>query len=172
MTKTSPINKLAIIRSMEVRQCPYGLPITAACKHVGEAIDQMVPLAEVPKEQKEKYQKANRRVYVHSNTNQRCPFADKIAENEEAVHCDYGEGGARQSDFPIRPSPYYPRMFNGMGQYGLYSYPITFWMDDEGARNNYTGMFSIYADTNEIPITKNTSINFDPDKEDSDTESK
>lgn len=149
------MKKLAIIRSMEVRQCPYGLPITKACKHVGEAIDQMVPLASVTPEQKEFYAKSNRKVYAHSNTNQQCPYADKIVDAENAVHCDFGEGGARMSDYPLRPSPYYPRMFNGMGQYGLYSYPITFWLDDEGARNNYTGMFSIYAETGEIPITKN-----------------
>lgn len=142
------------IRSPSIRECPFGLPITVACKNAGTSVDNMTALENVPKEQREKYRKANRRVYVHENAKERCPYADKIVENKDAVHCDWGESGARMRDEPMRPSPFYPRVFHGLGQYGLYSYPVNEYTDNHGARQLFTGLFSLYASTGEIEINK------------------
>lgn len=148
------MKKLAIIRSPGTRGCPYGLPIKQACENAGESVNQMIPLVDVPPEQKEKYKKANNRVLMYHFTGERCPFADKVVEHQDAVHCDFGEGGARLSDIPIVPSPHYPRVFNGIGQYGLYSYPMAHWTDDQAARVLFNGVFSLYAATGEVLINR------------------
>ena len=150
----APTKKLAIIRSEETRACPFGLPIAAACRSVGTAIDNMMPLAAVDKEKREHYQRSNKRIMLVHHSQERCPYADKIVEGKEVVDCDFGDGGARLSDTPMKPSPYYPRIFNGLGQYGLYGYPISHWTDDQAARQVFTGIFSIYASTGEILIQK------------------
>jgi len=146
--------KSSEIRSPGVRECPFGLPIANACKNAGTSVDDMTALDSVPKEQQEKYRKANRRVYMYSQSNERCPYADKIVENKEAVHCDWGESGARMSDEPMRPSPFYPRVFHGLGQYGLYSYPVNEYTDNHGARQLFTGLFSLYASGEDVDISK------------------
>lgn len=160
MTKLKVINKDAKIRSPSFRSCPFGLPISVACKNAGNSIDQMQSLDEVSEGQKEKTQKTNRRVYVYHQTGERCAYADKIVEGKDAVHCDYGESGARMSDFPMRPSPFYPRVFHGLGQYGLYSYSLEDYADAHAARQLFTGMYSIYASYDEVNISKNGSYTF------------
>lgn len=146
--------KFAIIRNEKTRECPYGLPIIKACQTVGAAIDNMTPLATVADDQKDKYRKANQRVMIAHFTNERCPFADKIAVDKKSVNCDFGDNGQRETDFPIRPHPFYPRIFHGIGQYGLYSYPLSQWVDDQAARQLFSGIYSVYASTGEIQINK------------------
>lgn len=148
------LKRLAVIRKENIRPCPFGLPIPTACKYAGDAIDRMQVLEEVEKEKRDGVKRSNKRIYVHSKTNERCPYADKIAEDHEAVHCDYGEGGERLRDFPLRPSPFYPRVFSGLGQTGLFSYPVDYYWDNPEARSLFTGIYSIYASTGEINIKK------------------
>lgn len=155
------MKRLAVIRKDTVRSCPFGLPIPYACEHAGDAIDRMQVLEEVDKDRRDKVRKSNRKVYLHEKTGQRCPFADKISEEHKSVHCDYGEGGEALRDFPLRPSPFYPRVFSGLGQTGLFSYPIDYYWDNPQARNLFTGLFSIYASNGEINIMK-TAIEPDP----------
>lgn len=118
------INKLAILRSDSTHPCPFGLGIPGACTSVGTAIHDMQPLDEVPDEEQEKYKQANRRIYRHSADGTRCPFADKVLKNRDFVVCDYGDVGSGEHSVALRPSPYYPRVFVGLGQTGLYSYPF------------------------------------------------
>lgn len=148
------LKKIAVIRKDTARTCPFGLPIPTACKNAGSSVDRMQALEEVDKEKRDRVRRANRRIYVHSKDGQRCPYADKIVEEHDSVHCDYGEGGERLRDFPLRPSPFYPRVFSGLGQTGLFAYPVDYYWDNPQARNLFTGIFSIYASTGEINIQK------------------
>lgn len=147
-------NKTATIRGPGVRECPYGLPIAVACQNAGDSVKNMTELARVDKEKCEKQAKANKRVYLYNQTGQRCIYADKIAEGKDRVHCDHSEAGAGISDSPMRPSPFYPRVFHGLGQYGLYSYPIYDYMDVQGAMDTFSGVYSVYAASGDVEISK------------------
>lgn len=155
------ILKESRIRKPGVRECPFGLPIALACRNAGESVDNMTPLEDVDKEKRSKQAKSNKRVYIFHQTGERCVYADKIVEDKDVVHCDWMEGGQRMRDFPIRPSPFYPRVFHGLGQYGLYSYPVNDYVDNHGARQFFTGIYSLYASTGEILINKQ-SMESDP----------
>lgn len=155
------MKKLAIIRSPKIRECPYGLPIAVSCHNAGKSVERMEALESVPKAQRDRYRKANRRVYRHHKENERCPYADKIVEEKDIVNCDFGDVGEGIRDFPIRPSPFYPRVFSGLGQSGLFSYPLTHYMDNSEAQQLFDGVFYMYASTGEIPLQK--SANFEPD---------
>lgn len=155
------MKKLAVIRKDIGRGCPFGLPIPLACNNAGNSVENMEALEDLPESKEEKVKAANRRVYRHHKTDTRCPYADKIVEKLHTVHCDFREGGEGFRDFPIRPSPYYPRMFGGLGQRGLYSHPVDYYWDNPEARQFFSGIFSIYASTGEIHINKD-SRNPDP----------
>jgi hypothetical protein len=155
------LQKEAVIRGPGVRECPFGLPISVACKNAGDSVDRMEALTSSNRDEWNKHRRTNRRVYVYHQAGERCVYADKVVHGKERVHCDYGDGGQRQSDFPMRPSPFYPRVFHGLGQYGLYSYPVNDYMDIHGARQLFTGIFSLYASTGEVLINK-TSFLPDP----------
>jgi len=148
------LKRIAIIRKDTVRECPFGLPIVTACQNIGDAIGRLQVLEEVEKSKREKVRKANWRVYLNSKNGERCPYADKIAEDFDSVHCDYGEGGEGIRDVPLRPSPFYPRVFSGLGQTGLFSFPVNFYWDNNHAQNLFTGIYSIYAASGEVNIRK------------------
>jgi tRNA nucleotidyltransferase/poly(A) polymerase len=150
--KSLPIVKVANIRGPGTgKECPFGLPIAIACHNAGNSVTQMSEITNG----NEKQIKANKRVYIYHQTGERCKYADKIVEGKDRVHCDWGEAGQGMSDFPLRPSPFYPRVFQGLGQYGLYSYPINEYTDNHGARQLFTGIFSLYASTGQVSISKN-----------------
>lgn len=147
-------DKVAMIRGPGVRECPFGLPIAVACHNAGNAVDNMMELDRCDKDKVDKQKKSNRRVYLHNQTGQRCTYADKIADDKDRVHCDFGEAGAGLSDSPMRASPYYPRAYHGLGQFGLYSYPIYNYMDIQGAHGVYAGAYSEYLTTGDVRISK------------------
>lgn len=155
------MKKLAMIRAPGVRDCPFGLPIAVACHNAGDSVERMEPLKDVPKEQRERYKKSNRRVYRHHKENSRCKYADKIVEEKDIVNCDFGDTGEGISDFPIRPSPFYPRVFSGLGQSGLFSYPLNHYLDHSESQQLFDGIFYMYASSGEIPLRKTSS--FEPD---------
>lgn len=153
------VKKLAVIRMPNVRECPFGLPVALACRNAGNSVDQMEVLEDVPKEKREKYKAANRKVYRHHQSGQRCVYADKIVEDKEIVHCDYGEPGARIRDVPMRPAPYYPRVFNGLGQAGLYSWQVGDYTDYSDAVQMFDSLyFALYSSGGEVDIKKMSAI--------------
>lgn len=154
------IEKKAVIRKPGTRDCPYGLVISVSCQNAGITVDQMTILDDVDKKKRNQQAKANRRVYVFHQDGERCAYADKIVEDKNIVHCDYGEGGARMRDFAMRPSPFYPRIFHGLGQYGLYSYRMTDYGDNGSAGHLFNGIYAMYSATGEIMISKES---VDPD---------
>lgn len=153
--------KLAVIRSPSVRECPFGLLINISCKNAGDTVDRMEPLDNIDKDQVDQYIISNRRIYRHYQAGERCKYADKIIDMANAVHCDYGEAGEGIQDTPINPSPYYPRVWNGLDQSGLFSYPMEGYMDNSAAQGLFAGMFSMYAATGEVLLQKIS--NFEPD---------
>jgi hypothetical protein len=154
------IKRIAVIRKDTIRDCPFSLPVPVGCLYAGDAVDRMEATDDVPEYKKDPIRKANRRIYRHHKTSQRCPYADKIAVQHKAVHCDRGESGERLQDFAFRPSPFYPRVFSGLGQTGLFAYPVDSYWDNPGARSLFSGVYSIYASTGEIHIRKD---NLTPD---------
>ena len=155
------MKKLSIIRTVNIRACPFGLPIAIACHNAGESVKRMEPLESVPKEQRERYKKSNRRVYRHHKENLRCPYADKIVEGKDIVNCDFGDTGEGINDFPLRPSPFYPRVFSGLGQSGMFSYPLSNYSDNSGAQQLFDGIFYMYANSGEIPLMKASNFKTD-----------
>lgn len=123
--------------------CPFGLPITHACKNAGKSTLRMCPLDYTEEEeQKEEIKKANRRVYVYHKTDKRCPFARNIM-NENIVNCDYGDVAQGQGGAELTGSPLYPRTFTGMGLEGIYGFPLGFYADNNQSRNTPYGLFSL-----------------------------
>ena len=154
--------KLAMIRQQDANECPFGLPIALACKNAGDTVLKMQPLEDVPSEQRKRYKGANRRAYRHHQDGKRCIYADKIIEGKDIVNCDFGDFGEGIRDHPIRPSPYYPRVFNGIAQTGLYVYPVGSYSDNSEAQQLFSGINSMYASTGEIRLKKLS--DFEPDK--------
>lgn len=150
------INKLAILRSDGTHACPFGLPIPLACNHVGQTIHNMTAIEDVPEEQRERIKKSNRRVYRHSAEGARCPFADKLLANRPFVVCDYGDAGAGEHELAMRPSPYYPRVFGGLGGAGsgLASIPLGRYDDNSPAGQTFYGIFSMFGAENKVLLTK------------------
>jgi hypothetical protein len=144
MAKSEKVIKLAIIRGDDIRECPFGLNITLACKYVGDGIHRMAPLdaAGNDKEEKDKIKKANNIVYAYHKTGERCPYSDKILEIHNKVDCDFGDTGEGFHSTPFRGSPLYPQTFHGIGLDGLYGYPLGFYADNNESRNLFFGLFS------------------------------
>lgn len=149
-----------------LHQCPYGLEISISCQSVGEAIYKMEPLDEVPLEQLKKYVQANRKVYRHEMTGDRCPYSDKIPLNRnDLVNCDYGDQGAGEREWPMPQNSSYPRMFSGVGQAGLYAYPIGAYTDYPGTLQTVSpgiySTFSQFSNTNMQKISNGSDMNSD-----------
>ncbi len=146
------IKKLAVIRNDGHRQCPFGLPIALSCKNAGDSVERMAPLDTVETEAREKFADANKKVYLHHATGERCIYADKIMDSTSMVHCDWGEGGQGLHDSPMRPSPYYTRVFNGlannlgMGIPGMAAYPLHAYWENMEAQQLFSSMLTMYAD--------------------------
>lgn len=158
------IKKLAIIRQDGHNECPFGLPISEACKHAGDSINRMALLESVDREERARYANANKKIYLHHRTGERCPYADKVVEGAPIVHCDFGDGGEGLRDSPMRPSPYYPRVFNGLannaggGLTGLVAYPLNSYWDNMEAQQLFTSMLTMYAGKQDVEITKKAEI--------------
>ena len=135
--------KTAYIRDNKNRFCPFGLPITDACKCVGKAVFKMAPLdAAKDDEQKERIKKANSLVYVYEKTGKRCTFADKVLDGFKKTDCDWADTGQGQKSVPFRGSPLYPQTFSGVNLSGLYGYPLGYYSDNNESRNLFFGLFS------------------------------
>ena len=151
------MKKLAIIRSPDgPHQCPFGLSVKISCKNAGDSVLRMEVLDNVDADDRDLQKEHNIAVYaLHGNG--RCVFADKIAENADVVHCDYGEPGAGIRDTAMDPIQIYPRMFGAMGIHGYYSYPLASYWDNPGNANLFDGIYG-YAnsETEDLIIKANS----------------
>lgn len=123
--------------------CPFGLPITEACKNAGNSVTHMCPLETISKEKQETIEKANKRVYLYYKTSSRCIYASAIISNHNVVNCDFGDTAAGMGSPTFIGSPLYPQTFSGIGLDGLYAFPLGFYADNNESRNLFQGLFSL-----------------------------
>ena len=134
--------------------CPFGLPITHACKHAGKSTLRMCPLDYTDEEDKKKeIEKANKKVYIYHKTGKRCPFAINIM-GKDVVNCDWGDAGQGVGGAELTGSPLYPRTFSATGLEGLYGFPLGFYADNNQSRNMPYGLFSLLGRKDEEDIEK------------------
>lgn len=140
------MKKNAAIRRDDEKPCPFGLHIPGGCANVGDCIHQMTPLNTVPENQKEKVEKANKKIYIYCKSGKPCPYANNILEKQDAVNCSFGgpAAGMGQSP-PFVGSPLYPRSFSSVGIGGLYSQPLGLYSDYSSSRNLFHGLFSLVS---------------------------
>lgn len=145
---TKKIHKLAVIRSNTTEACPFGLPISYACKSVGELIYKMAPLdmlgPDSSDEEKQEIAEANKHLLRWKASGQRCPFAGKLFEERpKVVECSWGDNAHETGGGALKGSPFFWRMFSGTGLDGLYTYPLGYYTDNSIDRGLYYGPFSI-----------------------------
>lgn len=134
--------------------CPFGLPITEGCKHVGKSVLRMCPLDYTDEEdKKEEIKKANKRVYIYHKTDDKCPFAVNIM-TRDTVNCDYGDVGQGLGGTEFTGSPLYPQTFAGVGLEGLYGFPLGFYADNNQSRNTPYGLFSLLGSKEKEELEK------------------
>jgi hypothetical protein len=142
------IKRCAYIRTDKdgEKRCPFGLPITAACENAGESVTHMYPLSGVPEDRQEQVEKANKRVYIHGKSGERCEYAANIMKEMGAVNCNFGDHAQGIKPAAIEGSPLYPQTFAGIGLDGLYAFPLGFYADNNESRNLFHGLFSLVGE--------------------------
>jgi hypothetical protein len=161
------MKKCAWIRSDQDQgqgKCPFGLPITEACRHAGDAVTHMCPLKSVPEEKREPVEKANKRVYLYYKTDSRCLYAANIIEKHKAVNCDFGDTAAGMHTPTLSGSPLYAQTFSGIGLDGLYAFPLGFYADNNESRNLFQGLFSLVGNE-AYDLIKESALNISPARE-------
>ena len=147
--------KKSWIRSVENgKKCPFGLPITLACKNAGDSVTHMCPFNIVQKNKQERIILANKKIYIYGKTNQRCLYAVNVMENPESVNCDFGDVGQGMGGASFSGSPLYAQTFAGVGLDGLYAFPLGFYADNSESRNLFQGLFSLLGSDNNYFIKK------------------
>lgn len=122
------LKRLAVLRGNSmVRPCPFGLPLNGLtpCKTAGNTVLDMNPIMEIVAQSRYDETLLNNSLYEARTYDQRCIFADKIMEDDSAVACDWGEGGAGHTDFPMAPNSNYTSILNGTGYLGFDSRPMS-----------------------------------------------
>ena len=138
--------KLSVLRSSEEDSCPFGLDIPYACSNVGKTINKMAPLdimgPDSSEQEREEIAKANNHLFIWNVAGDKCPYANEIFEN--GVVCTFSEEGHGTS--PIVGSPFYAKHFSGIGLDGLYSVPLSSYVDTSIDRGSYWSEYTIAKD--------------------------
>lgn len=152
------MKKLAVIRGKNISNCPYGLPVIAACKFIGDTILTMQALSLVEDDDREKAAKNNKIIYLTDiysakKAAARCPFANDIMTQFDKVECSWGDTAAGEGVSYLTPSPLYPRTFIGDGVSPAgsnkgqdVSDPRLYFDAPERGIDVPFGMFSIFSD--------------------------
>lgn len=148
MTDEKKLHKCAWIRTDKgaEKKCPFGLPITLACNNAGKSIAHMCPLEAVQEDKQERTALANKRVYIHQKTGERCLYAKNIMEKQDAVNCNFSDVGEGMGGPALEGSPLYAQTFSGIGLDGLYAFPLGFYADNNESRNLFQGLFSLLGE--------------------------
>ena len=125
------------------KKCPFGLPITLACRNAGDSVTHMCPLEALPEDKSERIALANKRIYLYHKTGQRCLYAVNVMDEVKAVNCDFGDAGQGMGGMAFSGSPLYAQTFSGIGLDGLYAFPMGFYADNNESRNLFQGLFSL-----------------------------
>lgn len=141
------MKKLAIIRTDDFVQCPFGLDIPLSCKCAGESVKKMIPITD--KLNKE-HLNSNKDLYIINQDGNRCIYANKIFN--DSVECSFNDADTK--DAALLASPFYSRVMNNTSIDGLYSYPLGYYADMDISRNLYYGVTSIQSSEDEADIEK------------------
>ena len=154
--KDKKLDKVAIIRGKDLRECPFRLPVNIACGCAGDSVSKMAPIdiADGDQKEEEKIAKGNKMVYVYAKTGERCTYADKILEVAGKVDCDFEDTGAGYQSTPFTGSPLYPRTFSGIGRESINSVPLGYYSDNNQSRNIFFGLFSLIGHKNTEELIK------------------
>lgn len=157
------IIKLAVIRRNDDTPCPFGLKISWACKNAGSVIERMAPVdvlgSEATEREKNMLVKANMRLLVWSLMGGQeigeCTYANIVFPDKHAVDCTYGDTapGTKQRGV-LLGSPFYSKIFSGIGLDGLYSYPLGFYSDSNISKNLFYGIYSLQGDASKEQLIK------------------
>lgn len=139
------MRKLAVVRNNQTDPCPYGLDITSACSSAGKLITKLVPLDFASNdEEKEAFAICNQQILAENAPGERCFYAGKIVEKLQGVECTWNTPSAGQEEkAALVGSPFYYKYFAGVGLDGLYSPPLSSYVDTTIDRPYYYGMNSI-----------------------------
>jgi hypothetical protein len=141
--------KLAVI--LKDKECPFGLSIPMACKSCGDTVQRMAPIDvlgdEAEKEEVVALINANRKLCMLEADGQRCPFAGKIMEENDAVECNFDSATPGEGSYNLEPSKYYTRVYDQTSYDGLFSYPMGWYGDNNISRNTYYGIYSLQGNT-------------------------
>ena len=153
------IVRLAMIRSNQDGPCPFGLPIDAACRNVGDIMQSMLPVnfstddrtsPDLSEEEKEIRLKTNLSLYRWQSSGEPCKFAGKFFHHElpemkhPKVQCLWNDGdGGVDLGASFVGSPYYYKHFNSIGFDGLYSLPTSSYIDTSIDRGHFYGVWAL-----------------------------
>lgn len=160
MPKDKTIVRLAVLRDDNDNPCPFGLPISHACKTAGRLVDKMAPLAILGKDvsdwEKDIIASANVHLLIYNSPNEICKFAGNLIEsNKDIVECNWDSVAAGVHEKgSLRGSAYYPRFFSGIGVDGLFSYPLGYYSDSGKSRHRYYGLFGLEGSDDRDELTK------------------
>jgi hypothetical protein len=85
----------------------------------------------------------------------KCEYAAKVIDSKEAVECNYEDSAPGEDQKgALMATPFYSKVFNGVGLTGLLTYPIGYYTDMNTSRNAYYGNFSLQGSEEESPIEK------------------
>jgi len=149
MAKIKNKVKLAVIRSDDEGNCPFGLDVSFGCKNAGELIHKMAPMNmlgdETTDEEKEQVADANKRLLRWHMPEERCYYAGKIFANKDSVECNWDSNAPGAQDEPgLQGSPFYWKFFTGQGLDGVNSFPLGYYIDNSIDRGYYyAGPYSI-----------------------------
>ena len=138
----------------KAKECPFGLPITYACKFAGgvtnsgntSAISSMTPLSIAQNsDDLKKIIENNLENLLLLKEGAKCPFADRIFDAKEVVECKFDENQKNMSagSSGLNGSPLYPQLMIGNMPQPQYGYPLEYYSDNNESRNIYYGIFSL-----------------------------
>lgn len=141
--------KLAMIRNNKSDPCPFGLSIPFGCKHAGNVIDNMAPLALAKSdEQQDRIKKANNRLLQSELLDSaeepvHCKYSTKIIDIKEAVECNFTDVAPGMGTSPLFGPAYNNEPMAPFTMNGLRTYPIGYSADYNISRNLYFGIMSL-----------------------------
>jgi hypothetical protein len=135
-------------------KCPFGLSITDGCKTAGGIIEgtKMMAISEMQPldifEKKEDAKEAmndNLDIMIMVGEPMRCPFADLVLEERNAVDCKYDpeHSSVPAGNVGLTGSPLYPHTFVGNMSEAQYGYPLEYYSDNNESRDVYYGLYSL-----------------------------
>jgi hypothetical protein len=109
-------------------------------------ISNMVPLDYAEDdEQKRILLEDNLEEMLLAETPEKCPFADRIYDDKDAVDCKFDENqkSAPAGSAGLNGSPMYPHIMIGNMPKAQYGYPINYYSDDNENTDVYYGIYSL-----------------------------